>query len=191
MGRVTAIEHGLSEEERCRLTSDALDVEVKNQFLERLPRRTGRDPHAKMDRLPAYLGGDSNSQKDVSHFMRELMNPLLQRHQVGMILAHHTDKPFRGKKKDHWEAGDYAYLGAGSPLDRFLDPMSSPARPSGPWTRTRPRTRLRHRSGSHNAGAPCSHEDSPTASGCELALAEPAAHLHPSPLTGMDRMALV
>jgi RecA-family ATPase len=75
----------------------------------------------KMDRLPAYLGGDSNSQKDVSHFMRELLNPLLQRHQVGMILAHHTDKPFRGKKKDHWEAGDYAYLGASSPLDRFLE----------------------------------------------------------------------
>lgn len=62
----------------------------------------------------AYLGGDSNSQKDVSRFMRELLNPLLQRHQVGLILAHHTNKPLRGKEKDHWEAGDYAYLGAGS-----------------------------------------------------------------------------
>jgi len=62
----------------------------------------------------AYLGGDSNSQKDVSHFMRELLNPLLQRHQVGLILAHHTNKPLRGKEKDNWEAGDYAYLGAGS-----------------------------------------------------------------------------
>lgn len=62
----------------------------------------------------AYLGGDSNSQKDVSRFMRELLNPLLQRHQVGLILAHHTNKPLRGKEKDHWQAGDYAYLGAGS-----------------------------------------------------------------------------
>lgn len=62
----------------------------------------------------AYLGGDSNSQKDVSRFMRELLNPVLQRHQVGLILAHHTNKPLRGKEKDHWEAGDYAYLGAGS-----------------------------------------------------------------------------
>jgi hypothetical protein len=62
----------------------------------------------------AYLGGDSNSQKDVSRFMRELLNPLLQRHQVGLILAHHTNKPLRGKEKDYWEAGDYAYLGAGS-----------------------------------------------------------------------------
>lgn len=62
----------------------------------------------------AYLGGDSNSQKDVSHFMRELLNPLLQRHRVGLILAHHTNKPLRGKEKENWEAGDYAYLGAGS-----------------------------------------------------------------------------
>ncbi|MCH8513874.1 MAG: AAA family ATPase [Kiritimatiellae bacterium] len=62
----------------------------------------------------AYLGGDSNSQKDVSHFMRELLNPLLHLHDVGMILAHHTNKPLRGKEKDGWEAGDYAYLGAGS-----------------------------------------------------------------------------
>jgi len=62
----------------------------------------------------AYLGGDSNSQKDVSHFMRELLNPLLQKHQVGMVLAHHTNKPLRGKEKDSWAAGDFAYLGAGS-----------------------------------------------------------------------------
>ena len=47
----------------------------------------------------AYLGGDSNSQKDVSHFMRELLNPLLQRHQVGLVLAHHTNKPLRGRKR--------------------------------------------------------------------------------------------
>lgn len=62
----------------------------------------------------AYLGGDSNSQKDVSHFMRELLNPLLQKHRVGMVLAHHTNKPLRGKEKDSWAAGDFAYLGAGS-----------------------------------------------------------------------------
>ena len=62
----------------------------------------------------AYLGGDSNSQRDVSHFMRELLNPLVQAHGVGLILAHHTNKPLRGKEKEGWAAGDYAYLGAGS-----------------------------------------------------------------------------
>jgi len=62
----------------------------------------------------AYLGGDGSSQKDVSHFMRELLNPLAQKHRVGVILAHHTNKPMRGKEKENWAAGDYAYLGAGS-----------------------------------------------------------------------------
>lgn len=62
----------------------------------------------------AYLGGDSNSQKDVGRFMRELLNPLLHLHDVGMILAHHTNKPLKGKEKDGWEASDFAYLGAGS-----------------------------------------------------------------------------
>jgi hypothetical protein len=62
----------------------------------------------------AYLGGDGNSQKDVSHFMRELLNPLAQKHGVGVILAHHTNKPMKGKEKENWTAGDYAYLGAGS-----------------------------------------------------------------------------
>jgi len=62
----------------------------------------------------AYVGGDSNNQRDVSHFMRELLNPLLQKHQVGMILAHHTNKPQQGNEKPKWQAGDFAYLGAGS-----------------------------------------------------------------------------
>lgn len=62
----------------------------------------------------AFLGGDSNSQKDVSHFMRELFNPLVQKHKVGLLLAHHTNKPLRGREKEGWAAGDFAYLGAGS-----------------------------------------------------------------------------
>ena len=67
-----------------------------------------------LDPAFAYLGGDSNSQRDVSRFMRELLNPLLQKHDVGMILAHHTNKPPQGSEKPKWQAGDYAYLGAGS-----------------------------------------------------------------------------
>ena len=62
----------------------------------------------------AYLGGDGRDQKAVSYFMRELLNPILQKHSAGMILSHHTNKPLRGKEKDDWQAGDFAYLGAGS-----------------------------------------------------------------------------
>jgi len=61
-----------------------------------------------------FLGGDSNSQKDVSRFMRQLLNPVIHRHHVGLVLVHHTNKPLRGKEKDSWRAGDFAYLGAGS-----------------------------------------------------------------------------
>jgi hypothetical protein len=62
----------------------------------------------------AYLGGDGLCQKEVSRFMRELLNPLVQRLRVGLLVAHHTNKPLRGKEKDSWAAGDFAYLGAGS-----------------------------------------------------------------------------
>lgn len=62
----------------------------------------------------AYLGGDSNSQKDVSRFMRELMNPLVQRHKVGLFFVHHVNKPPSGVQKSVWTAGDFAYLGSGS-----------------------------------------------------------------------------
>ena len=62
----------------------------------------------------AYLGGDGKEQKAVSYFMRELLNPLLQKHSVGMVLSHHTNKPRLGKEKEDWQAGDFAYLGAGS-----------------------------------------------------------------------------
>jgi RecA-family ATPase len=67
-----------------------------------------------IDPVFAYLGGDGSSQKDVSRFMRELLNPLVQKHRVGVLLVHHTNKPLRGKDKDGWAAGDYAYLGSGS-----------------------------------------------------------------------------
>lgn len=67
-----------------------------------------------LDPAFAYLGGDSNSQRDVSRFMREMLNPLLQTYDAGMMLVHHTNKPLRGKEKDSWAAGDFAYLGAGS-----------------------------------------------------------------------------
>jgi hypothetical protein len=62
----------------------------------------------------AYLGGDSNSQKDVSHFMRELMHPMAKKYKVGMIIVHHTVKPPSGREKTAWEAGDWAYAGSGS-----------------------------------------------------------------------------
>ena len=62
----------------------------------------------------AYLGGDSNSQKDVSHFMRGLLNPLVKSRNIGLVLVHHTNKPPTGREKNEWSGLDFAYSGAGS-----------------------------------------------------------------------------
>ena len=67
-----------------------------------------------VDPLLAYLGGDASSQRDVSPFLRNMLNPVLQEHGLGLILVHHTAKPMRSKDKADWLAGDFAYLGAGS-----------------------------------------------------------------------------
>jgi hypothetical protein len=90
---------------------------------------TGREFGATLDRLLsqvhpdlvivdpalAYLGGDALKQADVSAFCRNVLNPILHRHNVGLILVHHTNKPPRGDDKgDGWKAGDLAYLGQGA-----------------------------------------------------------------------------
>jgi hypothetical protein len=67
-----------------------------------------------IDPALAYLGGDTNSQKDVGAFLRNQLNPLLTEHQCGCIVVHHTNKPPQGKEKSNWKAGDFAYLGSGS-----------------------------------------------------------------------------
>lgn len=62
----------------------------------------------------AYIAGDSNSNQDVKAFMRNQINPILHRQDVGMILVHHTNKPLRGREKEGWAGSDYAYLGSGA-----------------------------------------------------------------------------
>lgn len=96
----------------CTITDKTSDKFAKT--LDALLTEDGNFDLVVVDPAFAYLGGDSNSQQVVSHFMRELLNPLLQKHKVGMLLAHHSNKPLRGKEKDGWAAGDFSYLGAGS-----------------------------------------------------------------------------
>ena len=96
----------------CTISDKVSDVFVKT--IEKLLTQHGPFNLLIIDPALAYLGGESNSQRDVSHLMRELINPLLQKHHIGLILAHHTNKPLRGKEKDSWAAGDFSYLGAGS-----------------------------------------------------------------------------
>jgi len=67
-----------------------------------------------IDPALAYLGGEANSQKDVGRFLRNQLNPVLNRSGCGCVLVHHTNKPPSGQEKPHWQAGDFAYLGSGS-----------------------------------------------------------------------------
>ena len=68
----------------------------------------------KVDPAFAYVGGDASSQRDVSPFLRNMINPVIHRHNVGLLLVHHANKPPQGEQKGQWQAGDFAYLGAGS-----------------------------------------------------------------------------
>jgi len=100
-----------------RVRIDTISDRSGDAFVSEIDRLLHESPSIRLlivDPAFAYLGGDSNSQRDVSHFMRELLTPVLQKRNVGMILVHHPNKPLRGKDKEHLETGDYAYLGAGS-----------------------------------------------------------------------------
>jgi hypothetical protein len=112
-------------------------LELKHEELDKLDHnftcvfessRTGRELTDKLNELlethspdllildPAlsYIGGNANEQETVGGFLRNGLNPLLQRHSCGVLIVHHTNKPNAerdGKKK---VANDFAYAGTGS-----------------------------------------------------------------------------
>jgi hypothetical protein len=67
-----------------------------------------------LDPIFSYMGGETNSAKDVGHFLRNVVNPVLLGRNVAFIAVHHSNKPLAGQQKQEWQAGDFAYLGAGS-----------------------------------------------------------------------------
>ena len=63
--------------------------------------------------LQAFLGGDVKDVTLVSQFLRNGMNPLLEKYQCAAIVVHHTPKTnFRTTEK--WKATDWMYAGAGA-----------------------------------------------------------------------------
>jgi len=66
-----------------------------------------------IDPANSYIGGDSSKQDIVGGFLRNMLNPLLQQHNCGAILLHHTIKP-RAEGNGQKVATDAAYSGAGS-----------------------------------------------------------------------------
>jgi hypothetical protein len=99
---------------RIRVVSE--DTKTREGFAAMLDRLLEQEPAdlVIVDPAFAYLGGDASSQRDVSPFLRNMLNPVIHKHRVGLILVHHVNKPASGEQKPQWQAGDYAYLGAGS-----------------------------------------------------------------------------
>ena len=62
----------------------------------------------------AYVGGDSNSGKDVGQFLRQGLNPLIHRYGCGVVIIHHTAKPLRATGGTATAPQDFAYAGSGS-----------------------------------------------------------------------------
>src|SRR5262249_54411961 len=67
-----------------------------------------------LDPALSYIGGNANEQEIVGAFLRNHLNPLLQKHNCSVLIVHHTNKPNAerdGKKKI---ANEFAYAGTGS-----------------------------------------------------------------------------
>ena len=67
-----------------------------------------------IDPLFSFIGGDVMQARDTSHFLREVLNPVAEELNIGIMLVHHTTKPPKGQDRYAWQAGELAYLGAGS-----------------------------------------------------------------------------
>lgn len=67
-----------------------------------------------VDPLMAYIGGDISKQEVCTKFFRNGINPIIHKHNIGLIVLHHTGKP-RNKDLKNFEANtDLEYLGIGS-----------------------------------------------------------------------------
>ena len=67
-----------------------------------------------IDPALSYIGGNANEQETVGRFLRNLLNPVLQKHSCGVVIVHHTAKPNAARDSINRVATDFAYLGTGS-----------------------------------------------------------------------------
>jgi hypothetical protein len=93
--------------ERAR-TGALLLAEVIEPLLEK-----HRPDILRIDPLLAYLGADINDAKETAAFLRNGLNPLLEKYNCGAIINHHTPKVINRDTRG-WRASDWMYAGAGS-----------------------------------------------------------------------------
>lgn len=96
-----------------RVTADVSDGFIK--VVDRLLDRHGEKDLVFGDPLLSYVGGDISRQDVMSHFLRQLCNPVAFRRRFAWVWSHHTGKPQSDSKaRSHWNTNDYAYIGMGS-----------------------------------------------------------------------------
>lgn len=84
------------------------------ESLEMLICATGADLVV-VDPLLSYIGDDISQQKVASTFLRNWLQPVLDRTGAICVLVHHTGKtPSDSKSRQNWSESDFAYLGIGS-----------------------------------------------------------------------------
>lgn len=67
-----------------------------------------------VDPLMAYIGGEISKQEVCTKFFRNGINPVIHRHNIGLIVLHHTGKPGSKDLKNFEQNTDLEYLGIGS-----------------------------------------------------------------------------
>jgi hypothetical protein len=65
-----------------------------------------------LDPLLAYIGDEISRQSACSGFLRNQLNPIIHKYNLGVIIMHHTGKP--QKERNSSGLADLAYLGIGS-----------------------------------------------------------------------------
>jgi hypothetical protein len=66
-----------------------------------------------IDPLLSYLGGEISKMQDCSRFLQNLLQPVIEDADVGLVVVHHTGKPPKSDE-GKYKGADLAYLGIGS-----------------------------------------------------------------------------
>jgi hypothetical protein len=97
----------------CGFESTRAGMELVTDTLEPLLEKHSPDLLI-LDPALSYIGGDANQQETVGGFLRNQLNPLLQKHKCGVLIVHHKNKPSAERDRKGRVANDFAYAGAGS-----------------------------------------------------------------------------
>ena len=116
MGGLRTVRANFSDEQFLTMGTNLIFEQVTDKIGERFTRwleEIIRESAAELviiDPLLSFVGDDISQQKVASHFLRDLLQPVLKRTGAICVLVHHTGKPPKEKIKD----ADLTYSGLGS-----------------------------------------------------------------------------